>query len=179
MKSGYKKLAGKIVYKNPWIRVREDKILHPDGKPGIYGVVEIQPSVFAVAIDNDKNVYLTRQHRYPTDNIGLEVPAGSIEGESLLDAAKRELNEETGLTAKKWSALGSYHAMNGYSDSLIHIYLAQDLTQDSGYKPPIGEGVAEVVKVPVAEVYQLIASQEIIDGQSALALFIALRELDY
>ena len=101
-------LGTREVYLNPWIRVREDKVLRPDGEPGIYSVVEFQPAVGIIALTNDEQIYLVGQYRYPTGTCSWEFISGYCEpGEELLVAARRELSEETGLTATRWTALGA------------------------------------------------------------------------
>src|SRR5580704_3550286 len=103
----WRTLSSRTIYQNPWLTLREDKVIRPDGAEGIYSVVEIRPSCGIVAIDEDDRIALVGQWRYVHDRYSLEIPTGGSEqGETPLDAAKRELTEETGLTAKAWTALG-------------------------------------------------------------------------
>ena len=91
----------RLVYENPWIRVREDQVLRPDGLPGIYGVVEFKNrAVGVLPVDHDGSVWLVGQYRYPLQAYSWEIPeGGSPESESPEATAIRELREETGLTA--------------------------------------------------------------------------------
>jgi ADP-ribose pyrophosphatase len=94
-------------YKNSWISVREDKVVRPDGKDGIFGVVEILEGVSVLPLDSDGYVYLTDEFHYAVEKNSIEVVSGAIDkNEKPLDAAKRELKEETGILAKKWTNLG-------------------------------------------------------------------------
>ncbi|MFM6851663.1 MAG: NUDIX domain-containing protein, partial [Terrabacter sp.] len=103
----------RVVYENPWIRLREDAVTRPDGSDGIYGVVELQrPAVFVVALTDDDEVVLVTIDRH-TVGSSVEVPAGGTDGEDPLVAARRELAEETGLTARDWQRVGGMNALNG------------------------------------------------------------------
>lgn len=114
------------IYQNPWIAVREDKILHPDGSAGIYGVVEVGDAVSIVALQNNA-ICLVQQYRHSWGKRIWEVPCGGIDkGESVLWAAKRELLEETGISAKKWKRLGIIES-NDPVVNRFHLFLAQDL----------------------------------------------------
>ncbi len=179
MKKPYKTLSSKIVYQNlPWLRVREDQILHPDGRPGLYSVVETVEAAFIVAVNGQQEVYLVRQFRYPTQELGWEVSSGGIDaGEQPLQAAKRELQEEMGLSAAKWTALGAYHAVNGYANTRSHFFLAQDLQEDSSFQPPTNEGITEVCKVPLEKLSEYMTPEHMPDGQSVFALLLALPKL--
>ena len=89
-----------MAYENPWIRVREDAVLRPDGEPGVYGVVEVRsPAVFVVPVTEAGEIVLVSVDRYSLGGLSWEVPAGGTDGEETLAAAVRELREETGLAA--------------------------------------------------------------------------------
>ena len=125
------RLRRREVYDNPWIRVREDEVLRPDGSPGIYGTVHFKNiAVAVVPIDAQGRVILVGQHRYPFDRYFWELPEGGCpEGrEEPLDSAKRELREETGFSAARWDYLGTLELSNSCTDEIGHLYLARDLT---------------------------------------------------
>lgn len=115
-------------YKNHWIRVREDKVIQPDGKDGIYGIVEMLDGVCILPIDDDGYIYLIDQFRYTMEKNTIEVAGGSINNsEEILDAAKRELKEETGIMADEWIALGVINQLTTAVKSFSSIYLARKL----------------------------------------------------
>src|SRR5438067_11246803 len=99
----WRTVSSRAVYDNPWIRVREDEVIHPDGQPGIYGVVHYKNLAIGIlAIDDEGYIYLVGQYRYPMDRYSWEIPEGGCpEGEEPLTAARRELQEETGLNARE------------------------------------------------------------------------------
>ncbi len=116
--------ASRTVYENRWIRVDEHDVLGPHGE-GIYGVVEMQhPAVFVVALDEDDRVCLVSLERYTTGS-SWEVPAGGSDGEDPLVAARRELAEETGMTAREWTPLGRMNALNGIARAPEFVFLAR------------------------------------------------------
>jgi len=122
--------SSRTVYENPWIRVREDAVTRPDGGAGIYGVVEIRPSIGVVAINERDEVVLVGQWRYTVNRYSWEVPrGGSHPGETdMLEVAKRELAEEAGVEAKHWTRLGPVDVCNGVADDVQTLFLATDLS---------------------------------------------------
>jgi hypothetical protein len=98
--SPWRVLGSRPVYENPWISVREDEVVRPDGNPGIYGVVHYKNTAVGVLPVEDGHVYLVGQYRYPLERYSWEIPEGGCpEDEDPLQAARRELKEETGLSA--------------------------------------------------------------------------------
>jgi len=126
----WKTKSSREVYKNAWIRVREDHVIRPDGGPGIYGVIEIRPSVGVVAMDDKDRVALVGQWRYSLDRYSWEIPrGGSHPGETdMLAAAKRELAEETGTIARHWERLGAVDICNGVANDVQTLFLATGLS---------------------------------------------------
>jgi 8-oxo-dGTP pyrophosphatase MutT (NUDIX family) len=163
--SPWKKLASKIVYQNPWITVREDKVLHPNGNETIYGVVMTPPAVVIVAMAEANEVYILGQHRYATNTFSWEIPGGSTDNNDLLDSAKKELQEETGLVAEDWQNLGALQAFSGVSDEWFSVFLAQKLTQTNEHSQS-DDAITEMKKVPFQELVELIKSGEFSDSQS-------------
>lgn len=127
----WKTVSTRVAYQNPWIRVREDQVIRPDGAPGLYGVVEIRPSVGIVALNDRDEVALVGQWRYSVNRHSWEVPrGGSSPGESdMLATAQRELAEEAGVKAAHWELLGSVDVCNGVADDVQSLFLATGLSQ--------------------------------------------------
>lgn len=167
----------RVVYENPWIRVREDDVTRPDGSDGIFGVVEVQrPAVFVVALTDEDEVVLVTLDRH-TVGASIEVPAGGTDGEDPLVAARRELAEETGLVAANWRKVGTMNALNGICRAPEVVFLATGLapgpdTDDTAARRE--EGIRDVRRVPVADVLGLIADGTVTDGETVAALMFAL-----
>jgi 8-oxo-dGTP pyrophosphatase MutT (NUDIX family) len=159
----------RTAYENPWIRVREDQVVRPDGEPGLYGVVEVrQPAVFVVALTEADEVVLVTVDRHTTGR-SVEVPAGGTDGEDPLAAAQRELLEETGYRASAWVQVGSMQALNGVCDAPELVFLARGLTasEATGHHE---EGISDVRAVPFAQVLAMVGRGEITDGETVAAL---------
>lgn len=126
-----KTLDSNVVYQNPWMSVREDKIERKSGKQGIYGVVDKPDCAVIIAIDNG-NIHLVQQYRYAVSETFWELPQGAWESNpdaSHLSLAKGELQEETGLIAGSMTYVGKQFIAYGFLNQTCHIYLATDLTQ--------------------------------------------------
>lgn len=162
--------ASREVYDNPWIRVRQDDVIRPDGQPGIYGVVHYKNRAIGVLpIDAEGYTYLVGQYRYVLNCYSWEIPEGGCPAEEEpLFAAQRELREETGLTAASWQLLGRAHLSNSVSDEEALYFLATDLAQ--GEAEPEGTEQLEVERVPFAEALRMVRSGEITDALSVLAI---------
>lgn len=169
----------RVVYENPWIRVREDAVTRPDGSPGTFGVVELQrPAVFVVALTDDDEIVLVTLERH-TVGTSVEVPAGGTDGDDPLVAAQRELAEETGLVARDWRQVGTMNALNGVCRAPEVVYLATGLEPAAGGDPQarVEEGIGAVRRVPVAEVIGRVRDGTITDGETIAALMLALVSL--
>ena len=148
-RSPWRTLGSRNVYENPWISVREDSVIRPDGEPGIYGVVHYKNTAVGVLPVEEDHVYLVGQYRYPLERYSWEIPEGGCaEGEDPLEAARRELEEETGLRAEHWVRLGEAHLSNSVSDEYALWFLATGLTQ--GEQRPEGSERISVRKVKLA-----------------------------
>ena len=166
----WRTLSSREVYDNNWISLREDKVLRPDGEPGIYGVVHFKTvAVGVLAMEEDDTIYLVGQYRYTLDRYSWEIPEGGCPyGEEPLTAARRELEEETGLRAENWRYLGQAYLSNSVTDELSMWYLAEKLTQ--GVHSPEGTEKLEVRRVPFEEAVEMVLSGEITDAVSMLAI---------
>lgn len=168
----WKRISSKIVYENPWFKIREDQVEKPGNRTGIYGLVEIPPSVLIVPINEQNETYLIGLYRYPTNKYSIEIPAGNTEGQEPLEAAKRELLEETGLVAGDWKKIGEVTPYDGISVEVDHVYLATNLEQ-TGQPLDQKEGILEVRRIPFEKAFDLIKSGEISNGQTITALSLA------
>lgn len=164
-------LDRRAVYDNPWISVREDRVLRPDGSPGIYGVVHFKNRAIGVlAVEDDGAVWLVGQHRYPHDRYSWEIPEGGApEGESAEEAARRELREETGLIADRLEPLGGeVHLSNSVSDENGYLFRATGLTR--GPDAPEGTERLHARRVSWEDAWTMLESGEINDSLSVIAL---------
>ena len=134
----WKTLATRVVYVNSWLRLREDTVIQPGGQEGIYGVVEMRPSVGIVALNEAEEVALVTQWRYPLGRMSVEIPTGGSESpdHDMLAAAQRELREETGLTARRWRELGFVDNSNGVTTDTAHMFLATGLEAGADVQDP-------------------------------------------
>ena len=126
----WKTLSSRTAYENAWLRVREDQVTRPDGKPGIYGVVEIRPSVGVVALNGRDEIVLVGQWRYALNRYSWEIPRGGsrVDETDMQRAAERELAEEAGVLAAHWQAMGTVDVGNGVLDDVQSLYVATELT---------------------------------------------------
>ena len=171
----WKTLGSKLVYENPWIRVREDEVIRPDGQPGIYGVVQTRMATGVIALAEDGQVYLIGQWRYPHEQYSWEiVEGGTDDGETALDAAKRELREEAGLEAKHWEPLGNeIHLTNCHSDERGYLFLATGLTEVEA--SPDGTEKLVVKKLSLEDALRMVDTGEIQDAMSIMELLLLAR----
>jgi 8-oxo-dGTP pyrophosphatase MutT (NUDIX family) len=166
----WRTLSRREVYRNPWIAVREDEVIRPDGHPGIYGVVEfIHCAVGVLAVESDGSIWLVGQYRYPTESYSWEVPEGGCApGESELEAAVRELREETGLTASRIELLAVSHLSNSVTNEKAVIFRATGL--DTGPRSPEGTERLQVRRVPFDEAFEEMKRGAITDSMTVIAL---------
>ncbi len=163
-------LASRSVYDNPWISVREDDVLRPDGEPGIYGVVHFKnKAVGVLPVDDEGRIWLVGQHRYPLGAYSWEIPeGGSAEGESPEESARRELREETGLSADHLELIARSHLSNSVSDEIAYLYRATGLTV--GDQEPEGTERIEVRRIDWEAAWTMVRLGEITDSMSLIAL---------
>lgn len=169
MKNPWQTLSSKAIYTNPWIHVREDEVITPKGDIGIYGVIEAKPALGIVPLTEDLYTYLVGQYRYTLDSYSWEIPEGGAENdENLLTGAQRELLEETGLKANKWTELGELYTSNCFTNERGYIFVAEDLTEGEAQPDPTEE--LEVLKLPFMEAWQMVLEQEIKDSLAITGL---------
>jgi 8-oxo-dGTP pyrophosphatase MutT (NUDIX family) len=171
----WKTLSSKPVYSNPWIAVREEQVINPSGGEGIYGVVSMKNlAIGIVPVDADGYTYLVGQYRYTLNEYTWEIPEGGCPmGTDPLDTAKRELKEETGYTANKWTKLSRIHTSNSVTDEVGFLYLAEELT--AGESMPEETEKLSVRKVHLKEAIEMVMRSEITDSMSTTALLMVAR----
>jgi 8-oxo-dGTP pyrophosphatase MutT (NUDIX family) len=157
-------LSSREVYRNHWLRVREDEILRSNGNKGIYGVVEKHDSAIILPIDQGR-VWLVEQFRYTIQERALELPQGGweMEVEDPEELARGELKEETGLEAAEMVPLGELWIAYGFTRQKQHVYLATGLTH-AGKEPDAEEHDLVVCSVAVEEFEEMMRSGVIRDG---------------
>jgi 8-oxo-dGTP pyrophosphatase MutT (NUDIX family) len=162
-------VSSKQVYDNPWITLREDQVIRPDGEPGIYGVVHYKNIAVGVLPIEDDHTYLVGQYRYPLERYSWEIPEGGCpEGEEPLRAAQRELREETGLEARRWQMLGEAYLSNSVADEYAVWFLATELVP--GERRPDGTEKLSVRRLPLREALAMALNGEITDALSLVAI---------
>lgn len=168
MKKGpYELLKTKSIYKNPWIEVREDKVIRPDGKEGIFGVVNYSPGVHIMALDENGNVLLIREYMYAIEREDLMFPAGGIDkGEDPLTAAERELYEEVGYKSNDWQELGIINPLTMIVKSPYYLFLALDCRRVGK-----NESTIEIEKRTISEVEDLIENGSITMAGTVCAFY--------
>lgn len=169
-KNPWKTLETKTQYENPWIRVDESQIRNAAEKSGIYGTVHFKNlAIGIVPIDENGNTFLVGQYRYPLNAYSWEIPEGGgpLEIDPLV-SAKRELKEETGITAADWELIQELHLSNSVSDERALIYIARSLR--FGESAPEEDEVLQVRKLPLVEAHAMVLRGEITDAISVVAL---------
>jgi ADP-ribose pyrophosphatase len=167
-------ISSKLAYKGKVFSVFSDKVEEPGGSINTRDVIRHNGSVVILAVDESTNpkdpiIILERQYRHAAGQFLLELPAGRIEpGESPLAAAKREMIEETGYRAKRWTMLTKYFASPGFLGEWMQIYLARDIRE--GIAQPEADEHIELIRIPLSEALQLIADQKIHDGKTLIGV---------
>ncbi len=174
-RAGYERRAKRVVYENPWLRFEAHDIVHPNGTPGVHGVV-VTPRASAVVLVDGDDVLLARQARFAVDRIVLEVIKGGRHAdEDGLACAQRESREEAGVVAARWHALGETYEIPSIVQEPVSLYLGTGLTS-APLAPEAVERI-EVVRMPLAEAVDACAEGRIDDAVTTIALLRAQRAL--
>ncbi|MBI2551535.1 NUDIX hydrolase [Candidatus Uhrbacteria bacterium] len=178
MKKGpFEILSSTPIYKNPWINVREDAVIRPDGSQGIFGVVEMLPGVSVVAINKKMEVLLAYEYKYAIEEESIELISGALDpGESIEQAAARELKEETGMVASEWIGLETVTPFTTVIRSPNHLMLAKGIHLDPDHVPDQNEPVT-TISVPFKEAIEMVMDGRITHGASCVGILKAARLL--
>lgn len=152
------------VYDNPWISVEHDEVITPSGTDGIYGRIHFKNKAIAIIpIDKDMNTWIVGQYRYTLKEYSWELPmGGGPVGQDKLDSAKRELQEETGISAKKWTEILRLHTSNCVCDEEAFVYVAEDLSfGDTSFDET---EVLAIKKLPFSELLAMCLDGRITDA---------------
>ena len=164
------------IFENDFFKVLEDDVIEPDGKDGKYATIRLKQGACVLPIDDEGNVYITRQFRYAQEKKMLEALAGAIEeGEDKLEAAKREAKEELGIEAEDWKYLGKIESDTSITNSTTHLFLARKLK----IKEPERESTEDIetVKMKLFEAVEKVENGEITSGHTCVLILRAERIL--
>lgn len=170
MELNEKTLSSQLIFDGVLLKFYRDEVELVNGGVSVREFVHHPGGVAVVSLDQDGNIYLERQFRYPYHQVVTEIPAGKLEpGEDPFDAIQRELREEIGARAARWDALGHIMPSVGYTDETLYLYLARDL--DFGQTDPDEDEFLEPFKLPFDEALAMAADGRINDAKTVAALF--------
>lgn len=167
-----KELSSESVFDGRLLHVKRDTVLLPNGHKTTREWVKHPGAAAVIPVMDDGRVIMVRQYRYPVRRVTLEIPAGKLDvpGEDPLNCAKRELKEETGFTASKYTKLFSLATTVGFSDEWIHIYMAEGLS--AGEQCPDEDEFINVVRLPLERAVEMVKDNTIVDGKTVTAVLL-------
>lgn len=166
----WKTLTSDKVYESPWIKVTKHDVINPSGNKGLYSVVHFKNvAVGVIPLDEHYNTWIVGQYRYPIDIYSWEiVEGGSPVGTDPLESGKRELLEEAGIVAEKWTKIQELYLSNSATDEFGILYIAQNLSFREA--EPEDTEQLEVRKIPFSELFQMVMDGAITDALSVAAV---------
>ncbi len=166
----WKTLSVKDIYDNPWLHVAEHQVINPSGNPGIYGLVKFKNcAVGIIPVDDDGYTWIVGQYRYALDVYSWEIPMGGVlVGTDMLAGARRELREETGLTAANWREILTVTISNSVTDETGIVFVAEGLTAgDTEFEDT---EQLEIRRLPFDELVDMAMTGEITDALSVTGI---------
>lgn len=176
IKNPWKTLSGELKYENKWISVTEYQVINPAGGNGIYGKVHFKnKAIGVVPVDHELNTWLVGQFRYTLNEWSWEIPeGGGPPNESPVECARRELQEETGLRAHRWTQILRFHTSNSVTDEEGFIFMAEGLEEGKNSLEET-EADMKVWKLPLNKAVQMVTEGKITDSLSAMGLLMVAR----
>ncbi len=170
-------LSTRPIYDNAWISIREDQVINPKGGKGIYGVVSFKNiAIGIIPIDAEGNTYLIGQYRYTLNEYSWEIPMGGGKiGVDILESAQRELKEETGFTALRWTEIMKLHTSNSVTDEVAYVFVAEELIAGETQFEETED--LQIKKLPLEEAINMVMNGQITDAISVAGLLrVAMRK---
>lgn len=168
--NSWKTINSEVKFETPWITVTKHEVINPAGNPGVYGVVTFKNLAIGVLpLDQNYNTWLVGQWRYPLKKYSWEIPegGGALDIEPLI-SAKRELKEETGIVAKKYTEIANMHTSNSATTEYAILFVAQELEFQEA-EPEESEDL-QLKKLPFSEAYEMVMNGSITDSLSMVAI---------
>jgi 8-oxo-dGTP pyrophosphatase MutT (NUDIX family) len=166
----WKTLTSEIAYESPWIKISKHDVINPSGNKGIYSVVHFKNLAIGILpLDDEYNAWIVGQYRFPTNHYSWEIPEGGGQHDvEPIESAKRELLEETGIKAEKWTKIQELHLSNSATDEFGILYIAQGLSFHES-EPEDSEQL-EVKKLPFKELYKMVTDGTITDALTIITV---------
>lgn len=170
-KNRWQTISIQEVYENPWIKLDEHQVINPAGGKGIYGKIHFKNiAIGIIALDEHNNTWIVGQHRYVLNEWSWEIPeGGGPMNTDPLESAKRELKEETGLSAATWTKIATVHLSNSVSDEVGMVFLAENITEGVANLEET-EADMQVKKIPIREALNMVNNEQITDSLSVIGL---------
>jgi ADP-ribose pyrophosphatase len=176
MKNPVRRISSRQIHDGNLVSLRVDSVILPKGTQAVYERVEIKNGASTLAMEEDGDVWLVREWKYAIDRPSLEVVSGGIEpGEEPIEAARRELREEAGLTAREWIPMGHVDPFTTMLSCPNYLFIARGLTPVE--REPDEAEVMEVMRVPLSEAVRLVMTGEITHGTSCVLIMKADHQL--
>lgn len=164
-----KKVSSENVFDGVLLHVYKDKIELPNGNEAVREYIKHQGAVCVVPLTDEMEVVAVKQYRYPIGRVTIEIPAGKLDaGENILDAAKRELSEETGVESADIEYMGGLYPSVAYTDEIIHMYVAKNLVYGEAHTDD--DEFLNVVKIPLKDFVQMVMDGQIQDSKTMAAI---------